>query len=512
MLNDVRDIWATPVQEWESITESFTHFSASCKLVNLVESDVDSLGNFLQSYQGHQDRFTLKVFYDEGESVEFSNRQTEEILEERFAELRDEIESLEGEEKLSFSLEIIKSTAEPKSGLLVDQVYSIEALSRHIEGKSLAQVHNELLTRYDWKDVNGIAFVGNFESLSYTEYFYFIPRDQFSVERFEPKFNKVDADEAKRVRGTLGHFANASEWPFLPNHFKFLGGKPKDFEAISNVFNGFLNAYLISFFANLTTITSTSIEYQVKGLKDVSGVYDFDALIHIDAKYLWVLYKWVYESNSVDKLGVTRNIIPLHVEDLLSVNEPALASAYSSFILSQKDDVKSYIDATSKLAEQVQVMAQKAGDVAEKVANSIKTGVFGVATFAVSTVLFRIFSKGGDIKTFSDLFAFIGSDLFVAVMSFALAVFSGLFGLAWFESLQDQKRFREMYDQSKKTHENVLTPHDMKHILDDDAYFKKCNGFISDRRRFYTWVWFSVLSACSSVLILASCHANSLIG
>ena len=281
---------------------------------------------------------------------------------------------------------------------------------------------------------------------------------------------------------------------------------------IKGFFNGLLNAYLISFFANLTSINSKTIEYQLKGLKDISGSYDFAALVNIDARYLWSLYKWVYEGSSVDKLGVTRNIIPLHVDDLLSVNEPVLASAYSSFILSQKDDVKSYIDATSKLADQMQVTAQKEGEAAEKVANSIKTGVFGVATFAISTILFRIFSKSSESYSYSDLFAFIGSDVFVLVIGLALFVFTSLFGFALVESFQDQKRFGDMYEQSKKAYENVLTVEDMKNILNNDKYFKQNNRFISKRRNLYILVWFFVLLAISITLMLASFYAQSLAG
>ncbi|MDF5242583.1 hypothetical protein P3645_24460, partial [Vibrio parahaemolyticus] len=199
-----------------------------------------------------------------------------------------------------------------------------------------------------------------------------------------------------------------------------------------------------------------------------------------DASALWELYQWIYEGNTVDKLGVARNIIPLHVDDLLSVSPPVLTSAYSSFILSQKDDVKSYIETTKKVAEQVQITSQKASEVAEKIANSIKTGVLGVTTFAISTILFRIFTKGSELKTYAELFTFIGSPLFVSMIMFALAVFSGLFGLAWYESKQEQVRFREMYEQFKKTYESVLTREDMENLLENDAYFEKSYLFITE--------------------------------
>ena len=178
--------------------------------------------------------------------------------------------------------------------------------------------------------------------------------------------------------------------------------------------------------------------------------------------------------------------------------------------MSQKDDVKSYIETTKKVAEQIQVTSQKASEVAEKIANSIKTGVLGVTTFAISTILFRIFTKGSELKSYSDLFAFIGSPLFVSMIVFALAVFTGLFGFAWYESKQDQARFKDMYCQFKKTYELVLTRDDMENLLEKDAYFDKSYLFITQRRNMYTRTWGAVLLASLTILMLASCYADKL--
>jgi len=512
MLGELRQLWSSSIDEWEALEESLDYLRAKGTLTSLVEDDVDSLARFLSSHKECSDVFTLKVFPGNGDSLEFSNGTSDGDVKDRLDKLIDEIEDFEGGEVSSIELEIHKKVSHPGKGVLIDNIYTLEAFSEYLKAKPLFQVHKELVQRYGKQEASAVVFLGDFECSHHTEFFYFIPKGKFVLDSFKPKLQQTDAEEAKRIRGTLGHFANASEWPFLPGSFKFTKSSPNEFVAISSLFNGLHNVYLVSFFANLTTIGTKSINFQLKGLKDISGTYSVDYLINTDAKCLWALYKWVYASNSVDKMGVTRNIIPLHVEDLLSVDEPVLASSYSSFILSQKSDVKNYIEATGKLADQVQVTTQKSSEVAEKVANSIKTGVFGITTFAISTILFRIFSKGGDIDSYSDLFAFIGSPLFVSMIAFALTVFTALFGLAIFESYQDQERFKEMYYQSKKVHENVFTAGDMKYMLSDDAYYKKNYEFISDRRAAYCWVWFGVLSLVITTLILAYCHAQSLAG
>jgi hypothetical protein len=510
MLTNVRDIWQKPIDTWGEITESLTYFSASIKLDSLVESDVDSLSVFLNSHRNYQDKFTLKLFYDCGESIEFSNSTPTEKIHEKIEELRNEIRSLEGNEDLSVSLSISKQLSKPKDNILVDNVYSLDALSLYLEKLTLTELHSVISRRYGGGGITGVVLVGDYSTSLHTDYFHFISKDEFQFEQFEPHFSHVRSDEVHRLRGSLGHFANASEWFLLPEHFKLTAASGGEFASIRLLFNALHNAYLISFLSNFSTVNVQGINYRLKGLKDISGTYDFEALKHIDASELWELYQWIYEGNTVDKIGVTRNIIPLHVEDLLSVNSSVLASAYSSFILSQKDDVKSYIETTKKIAEQVQVTSQKASEVAEKIANSIKTGILGLTTFAISTILFRIFTKGSELKSYSDLFSFIGSPLFVSMIVFALAVFSCLFGLAWYESKQDQARFRDMYNQFKKTYESVLTHEDMNNLLGNDAYFKKNDLFITERRSMYTWAWGTVLSASLTILILASCYADKL--
>lgn len=101
-------IWQKPIDTWESMNESLMYFSASSKLDSLVESDVESLSQYLDSHRKHQDKLTLKIFYDVGESIEFSNHTSIPKTHEKLEDLRREISNLEGGEHVSVSLSISK--------------------------------------------------------------------------------------------------------------------------------------------------------------------------------------------------------------------------------------------------------------------------------------------------------------------------------------------------------------------------------------------------------------------
>ncbi|WP_375751558.1 hypothetical protein [Vibrio sp. HN007] len=510
MLDDVRSIWTTPIVEWEAAKESLDYFYASSKLESLLESDVDSLSDFLRKRQDWQDSYTVKVSYEFEESVEFSNRTSQDVLDERLEELRDCIENLDDDEQhLTVEVEVFKKLKEVGDNVLVENVYSIDAWSNYLNNLSIEELHRNIHKRYHRVGIEGVIFLGDFTIACKTDYFHFIPKTEFSNEMFRVALSKKRVDDLLKLRSNLGNFANASEWQFLPDHFKFSEAVPPELKLVKTIFNSLHNVYLISFLANFTIVNNGKVEYTLKGFKDIVGVYELDALRSLDASSLWTLYQWIYQANSVDKIGITRNVIPLHVEDLLKVDDAVIASAYSGFNLSQKDDVKSYIDSTNKLADQVQATSQKANDIAEKIAHSIKAGVWGIGTFAISTVLFRIFARGSEIHTYSDLLMFIGSPLFVGIMVFAILVFSALFGLALFESCEDQRRFKEMYDSSKKVYQNVLTEDDINNILSDDEHFNLNNTYINNKRKFYINVWLVTTILSAIVLVSATCYASS---
>lgn len=506
MLNELRSIWKRTLLEWESVTETLSYFSASAKY-SYHEDDKEALKEFLQRFISHQDNIVIKLFIDKSDSYEFSNRMTTHSFSERILEFTTAVEQLE-EEKFQIKLEINKKVKKYSSNLFIDHIYSIRAWSNYLQTLSIEVLNEQLHKRYHSLGIEGVILLGDYSINCSTDYFHFMPKSELPNDDFRATFCSTSANELLQLRSNLGHFANAAEWRFLPENFKFKNQIPSELRIVESVFNILHNVYLISFIANLTIINNGKVKYTLKGLKDIIGEYDLNFLRDTDASSLRRLYQWIYCSNSIDKIGIARNIIPLHVESLLSVNNTVLESTFSSFNLSQKNDVKSYIESTNKLAEQVLITSQKANDIAEKIANAIKSGVWGISTFAISTVLFRIFARGSEIKTYSDLFTFIGSPLFVGVMGFALFVFSILFSLAWLESNKEQKRFKEMYNSGNKIYQNVFTKKDIKNILSNDEHYKLNDKYISDKRRFYTFLWIITVISTATILLIASYNSN----
>ncbi|MCD9509518.1 hypothetical protein [Photobacterium phosphoreum] len=491
MLTELSNIWGNRLKKWENLKETFSYFSASTELESCIPHDTHLLKILLTSLNTHQDNIVIKLFVcNNTESYEFSNRMSPNNFDKKAQEVIDEIDCLdEGDiNEVSLHLEINKKISKNKTNTLIDHIYSINTWSEYLQKLSLENLHYELSKRYHQTNIEKVIILGDFSTAINTDYFHFIPKNE-SLDKIKSRFSNYRAIELIKLRSSLGHFANASEWPFLPDHFKFNNYNSNEFEIIFDVFNALHNAYLISFIANFTVIKGGKVEYTLKGLKNITEEYDLISLKKINASPLWRLYEWIYQSNTVDKIGISRNIIPLHANTLLSVNDAVLTSSYSSFNLSQKDDVKSYIEATNKLSDQVISTSQKASDIAAKVANSMKTGIWGVGAFTISTILFRIFAKGIEITTFQGVFDLISSPIFILVILLTLIIFSISFFLTIYESYSDQKRFKEIYEDTKKVYQNVLTKDDIDNILSNDECFLKDYNFISIRRTLYIKIW-----------------------
>ncbi|KJF94174.1 hypothetical protein [Photobacterium angustum] len=504
MLSELSNIWGSRIKEWENVEETFSYFSASAKIESCLQNDTYLLKSLLTKLKTHQDKIVIKIFISKySESYEFSNIMSVNDFDTKENDLFDEIDCLDDDDKTDFSVEINinKKVSSNIVNTLIDHIYSISAWSNYLDRLSLEELHQQIYCRYYDPKIEKVIFLGDYSESISTDYFHFIPKSK-SPETITSKFNNQRATDLIKLRSNLGHFANASEWCFLPDHFKFSINSLKEFDTIITVFNALHNVYLISFIANFTIVKDGKVEYNLKGLKNITDEYDFCSLKNIDSSPLWRLYQWIYQSNSVDKLGVTRNIIPLHIDKLLNVNDAVLTSSYSSFSLSQKNDVKSYIDATNKLSEQVIITSQKASDIAGKIATSLKTGIWGIGAFAVSTVLFRIFSKGSEISTFQGVFDLISSPIFVSVILLAFLIFSTSFWLAIYESHSDQTRFKDTYEETKSVYKNVLTNNDINNILSNNSSFNNDNTFINNRRHLYIKLWLIQLLVMIIILLL----------
>lgn len=508
MLNDIINIWEGGLIKIRSASENLNNFSCAYNVSDITKCDLLELKKILYLNVNFQDVFTVKVSISGNACFEFSPKTKADVFDGRINDFLSEKEEFElsGDEVFECILEInVYKKSIKKDRILISNVYSVDKFSAYISSIGIYALNEEFFKSYYSGDVLRVVFRGNFSTTYSTSFFVFSPRD-FDCENLDCKERDFERSELVKIRNRSGHFSNASNWPFLPDDFNFSGEFfEADFFDIYQAFEKLKTVYLICFLANIASVSLGFLEYFVNGFVDLNKKHYFSEISNFKSTMLWDLYKWAYDGRTNEKLGLIRDIVSKYSDGFFDVNEATIISVNASFNLLQRDNVKDYIDVTNKLSEKILSISDKADDVVDKVASSMKSGFWGVTSFTVSVILFRLFSKGSELKSFNELLEFISSPICIFVFSISLLIFSVMFLVAYSDSFSEHQRFKDMYASYRKIYENVLTKSDMDKILSNDSWFKSSNKFINKKRHKYFLIWFFSFLFSSVSLFLLSC-------
>lgn len=505
IFHEFKQLWSEPIEQWESCNEGFTHFNAVTSFQNVCVGDFHKLSQFLLLNKSFQDKIVISFSgYNGAEFTQLTNKMEDGILSEGIKEIIDKLDDRQDGDIAKLKIDIYKSGEINSAGFKVHQVYSLSAMESYLETLKLLDLNEQFFKHFYSSEISGCVFLVHEDIQDFnTEYFYFVAKKDKHYSELKNIDNTDKYSKLIKIRAEVGHFSNAAQWPWTPEHFKFIHRPAVNNKILCEIFNALHNVSLLSFISNYLYIELNSASTSLKGVKSISEEYSLEDLKIIDAIELWKIYLWVYDLNSsTDKLGIARNIIPLHSDRVLLINKKVYESALSSYELSLKENVKSYIEVTNKLAEQVQLTSQKANEIVDKISNAIKTGLWGVTTFTVSTFLMRIMSKSESLSSFNELLLFLISPIFILLISFSLVAFTALFFLAYKESLVEQRRYKEMYISMKEVYLAILTKADINNILSNDEHFNMNYQFVERKRKIYLKLWLITISIITSVIFL----------
>lgn len=290
-------------------------------------------------------------------------------------------------------------------------------------------------------------------------------------------------DKVIEKRDKCSHFANAAQFDFIPEDF-LLSGEILD-DKVKRYFNGLYNVFLIVSLSDFTSVEGNFLKYRLKGYKLLSGSISFDSLSEFDSAELKLIFEWTYcEGNYIDKIGLARNIISIHLQNdsLLSLEEGTANSVESSYDLYLKENVKQYIDIKNKISEFLQGQSDKASDITKNMFSMFKTGLWTFTTFFISVFLLRVVSS----KTFSGSISFD-----VLVVCLLLIVFSFIYlFVAILELNADKDRLLGKYSDIRNRYKDLINEKDLDGIINEAGTKKKEEGYINSKRNTYALTWF----------------------
>lgn len=306
-----------------------------------------------------------------------------------------------------------------------------------------------------------------------------------------------DISERKKIfekRNKSCHFTNDAGYKFIPEDFHLLNDS--DLNEIKNKFNKLLVVFTIIFLSDFSEIISIekgklSLDYKMKGYRLIASSIDSNSIETSSAEELYYIYQWVYnQGNFVDKIGLARNIISIHMlgTEITSLGQGALKSIESAYDIYLKENVKQYIEIKNKISELLITQADKASDITKNMFTTFKTSFWSIVTFFITVILVKLVTTKGEGNI-------ISGEIFSITIVFV--IFSFIYLILTHNEVDEEKaRLFERYDTIKLRYKDLLNEDDLNKVINTEDLKEKDGRYIEKRKRTYryTWMVFNVLT------------------
>ncbi|WP_423737179.1 hypothetical protein [Chitinophaga caseinilytica] len=260
-------------------------------------------------------------------------------------------------------------------------------------------------------------------------------------------------------------------------------------QRMGDLLNKLSSILSIVYLFDITSIQNSSLEYRLNGYKSITGIVDLKSINMDPDRQYFKIFSWVYNSgNFIDKLGLARNIISLHIESssTLELKGDPYRSIQSSYKVYEKQNIKQYIEIRNKISDQLLGLHDRANKVIENFATGFQKSAFALITFYISAVILKVLNKDKLVEVFT-------IDAAILSTSFIGCSVLYFFVQRWEVNAQ-ASRFKANYEDIKKRFTDLLDEQDIKRILNDDNEFNKDVKFIEDKKTVYTKMWFGFLA------------------
>ncbi len=297
------------------------------------------------------------------------------------------------------------------------------------------------------------------------------------------QMNKITRKERLDAIHSVTSSTLFSKYQILPDDFLF--PSISTHLEILNRLNKIGYLLTIAAIFDITNIRENEFEFKLNGYKTITGRTNLnDLLLDENLHEYHEIYQWVYQLGSiVDKIGLSRNIISLHLkkDQGVALDGHVYESILSGYKLYEKQNIKQYIEVRNKMSDQLLDYGKRANQIIETFASGFQKSSLAVMTFFASVLALKIL---GSQSTTIDFI------IYSSLLSMVFLIFSLVYMfIARWEVKGQKKRFMESYKDFKARYTDLLTVGDINLILNNDKEHKKDVDFISQKLKWYTCLW-----------------------
>lgn len=260
-------------------------------------------------------------------------------------------------------------------------------------------------------------------------------------------------------------------------------------EILRDKFNNIAIVLVICFISDISSIEDNKVTFKIKGLKTIEETLTLDMVSSVNRAVLWQVYHWLVAGGSVvDKIGLIRNILSVHIEKSLKEIPDSLYSSISAgYELYLKDNVKQYIEVRNKISEFVFNQTDKAADLSKSLYNSVRSTLWTLVSFFISVVFLRALISKSNAKEK----LFTGEIYFISII--LMAASAVYFGLTLYEVTRDKNSILNRLDDIKQRYQDLIAPEDLKKIADVEELKCGIKRNVKEKRTAYLTAWGSML-------------------
>ena len=456
-----------------AIRDSFTEFSIS---VNTREFP-DINNEFVESILSQvidDDLVELSLSVDNGEPNVLYNRNSIEEFILRVSQQRNRWEPVE---EVAIRLTVNKRWS---SGKVL--IYDQESFSQFLQNLSLIQILDFLSDQL--RHHNPISFYSDLHSFQ---------RDSAVLS----VGSTADDDTVQTSYGRMlqnCHFANSSKYMFSPDSFQYHSAETNYLHALADRLK---HLFSLIYLSNYSRIDKEGIHVLISGYKTLSEDIPLHEDLNPIGETLYSLYAWCYHDTASisDKLGLTQNLIPIHLDQtnsILHMKDTVIDSVKSAHRTYLKENVSKYISIRSRIQEELSWISDKTSEIVAEYLSNYQKSIFVYISFFASVLILRVLNTGNFENTFTREPTLLA--LGFLVLSLIFLVFSS------FNLNSEKKRLTRKYDNLKKRYYDLLVKEDIDKILRNDSEFNYEIRFVEKRHNSLLILWIITLIALIVIL------------
>ncbi|MBL1245071.1 MAG: hypothetical protein COA39_011945 [Sulfurimonas sp.] len=281
-----------------------------------------------------------------------------------------------------------------------------------------------------------------------------------------------------------------------------------DDEELNTLFGKLCLLSTLTFLSDISEFKENSINYKLYGYKTIKDTFTLNDMTTNSLIALFKIYSWIYHddnhSSISDKLGITRNLLTLHLKDntLKHIEGDVYTAIKSNFDIYLKENVQRYLEVKNQVSSFIHDMSIKAEAHSESFVDTMKSSILIFISYFLSIIIVTAIDKG----KFINIFTFEVTSITMIILI-----------ITWFyrkNTISDIKsktvRFEEKYNNFKERYSDIIEPKNFKVLFSNDKDHQSDVKYIKDTIEKYDPLWkWTILSFGFITLFFCSYHDTS---